>query len=109
MTETVLVPLPDGSWLALDREQLDHARLRGAEFMGRHAAPGPTKNDLSPAGVDAAALVNAKEMARLTGTSSTWWEAAARRGDAPCTFVGNRRRFNPAAALKWLEVVQERD
>ena len=99
MSKLLCLPLPDGRWLALDAQTLATALLAGAELM---PAPSPTMAPAAPLFVDAA------EMARLTSTAASWWEAAARNLDCPCVFIGQARRFKAADALVWLESVQER-
>lgn len=86
MTETILVPLPDGSWLALDRELLDRALLRGAEVMGRPAAPAvPQSADEH--------LLDAAGLATCLNVPVTWIEQSARDGRIPSVRVGRRVRF----------------
>jgi hypothetical protein len=92
------MPLPDGRWLAMDQAAFRAALAAGAELM----PPSPAVPAAAPVFVDAA------EMARLTGTAPSWWEAAARNLDCPCLFIGQCRRFKVAEALAWLDSVQER-
>jgi hypothetical protein len=101
MSDRVAVALPDGRWLALDREAFSAALAAGAEMMAAHA-PSPTASTTGPL------LVSAEEMARLTDTSPSWWDSAARELDCPCVFIGRVRRFKVADCLSWLEDVQER-
>lgn len=99
MANRILVPLPNGQWLALDRASFDAALAAGAKLM---AVPSPTTINAEPLFVDSV------EMGRLTDTAASWWEAAARNLDCPSVMVGNRRRFKVADCLVWLETVQER-
>lgn len=102
MTDRMIaVPLPDGRWLALSREAFAVALAAGRDLS---AAPGA-----SAASSDEPLLVDAAAMAKLTSTAPSWWESAARDLDCPSVFVGRVRRFKVAAALAWLETVQERD
>jgi len=99
MSDRILVALPDGRWLALDRATFAAALTAGAELM---TAPEPAAAPTAPLFVDAA------EMARLTDTAASWWESAARDLDCPSVFVGRVRRFKVSDCLAWLESVQER-
>jgi len=99
VAESICVALPDGRWLALDRETFAAALAAGAELM---TAPSPAAATAAPLFVDAA------EMGRLTDTAPSWWEAAARDLDCPSFFIGRVRRFKVADCLLWLEDVQER-
>lgn len=101
MSDRVLIPLPGIGTLALDGETYRTALAEGAKLS---ATPVPSQaTSAEPLFVDA------KEMARLTHTESSWWEAAARNLDCPSVFVGRVRRFRVSACLTWLESVQERD
>jgi hypothetical protein len=101
MTDRICVALPDGRWLALERETFAAALAAGAELVAA-SAPFPAASSAEPLFVDAA------EMGRLTDTAASWWEAAARDLDCPSLFVGRVRRFKVAECLAWLENVQER-
>jgi hypothetical protein len=101
MSDRIAVPLADGRWLALDPETFAAALAAGAEMMAS-AAPSPAKSTAAPL------FVNAEEMARLTDTAASWWEAAARDLDCPSVFIGRVRRFKVSDCLLWLEDVQER-
>jgi hypothetical protein len=98
MADRILVALPDGQWLALDRETFTAALAAGTELM----PPSPAALTVAPLFVDAA------EMGRLTDTAPSWWDAAARNLDCPSIWVGKVRRFKVADCLAWLEQVQER-
>ena len=101
MADRILVAMPDGRWLALDRETFAAALAAGAEMMAA-SAPSPATSTAAPL------FVNAEEMARLTDTAPSWWEAAARDLDCPSVFIGRVRRFKVSDCLLWLEDVQER-
>jgi len=100
MADRVLIPLPGIGTLALDGETYQAALAAGATL---NAAPCASPATTEPVFVDAAA------MARLTNTSASWWESAARDSDCPSLFIGKVRRFKVADCLAWLEAVQERD
>ncbi|MGB9331500.1 MAG: hypothetical protein WCB10_12095 [Steroidobacteraceae bacterium] len=103
MSERVVaVPLPDGRWLALSREAFAEALAAGAELLAAQARS-PDAMSAEPL------LVDAAQMAKLTSTAPSWWEAAARDLDCPSVFVGRVRRFKVSDCLAWLETVQERD
>ncbi|HLN50185.1 MAG TPA: hypothetical protein VK251_11850 [Steroidobacteraceae bacterium] len=99
MSNLICVALPDGRWLALDREVFAAALAAGAEVMARPPSPTASTEPL---------FVDAAEMGRLTDTAASWWESAARDLDCPSLFVGRVRRFKVAECLVWLESVQER-
>jgi hypothetical protein len=101
MSDRLLLCLPDGRWLCITPEAFQEALAAGAAAS---AAPAT-----SAAASSGPVLVDAEEMARLTSTAPSWWEAAARDLDCPAVFVGRVRRFKVADCLAWLETVQERD
>ena len=100
----VIVPLPDGRWLGLDRDTFEAALLAGAGL-----APAAAQGSKSANHSAQVALVDATEIGRVTNTSASWWEAAARDSDCPALFIGKVRRFNVEECLAWLARVQERD
>jgi hypothetical protein len=100
MSDRVLIPLPGVGTLALSLDAYRDGLAEGAKLC---AAPAP-----SAAATSGPLLVDADEMARLTSTSASWWEAAARDLDCPSVFVGRVRRFRVADCFAWLEGVQER-
>lgn len=99
MADRVLIPLPGVGTLALTRRDYDAALEAGGASYSVPMTPIST----TPL------LVDASEMARLTNTAASWWEAAARDLDCPSVFVGRVRRFKIADCLSWLETVQQRD
>jgi hypothetical protein len=101
MSDRISICLPDGRWLSMTREVFNQALADGQSLCARPAPPKPLN--------DAPLLVSAEELARLTSTAPSWWEAAARDLDCPALMVGNRRRFKVADCLSWLEQMQERD
>ena len=100
----VLVPLPDGRWLGLDAEAFEAALAAGTSL-----SPTAAKASKVESNGGHVLLVDAEEMGRLTSTSASWWEAAARDSDCPALFVGKVRRFNVRECLEWLARIQERD
>lgn len=100
----LLIESPVGL-LALTQSAVAEARRKAAALTG-DLLPSRTPN-AAPA--HAPTLVDAEEMGRLTGSTGSWWKAAARNGDAPVTYVGKVMRFDPMKAMTWLESIQERD
>lgn len=87
MPDRVLVPLPDGRWLALAREVFNAALAAGAEAV---AAPNPT------GGANDEPLRDADELAGLLKIPATWIEQKAREGVIPSLEFGRWRRFRRA-------------
>ena len=81
----VCVPLPDGRWLALDRETFDAALAAGAEMM---AAPSssPTLSSAEP-------LLDADQAAAQMNVTARWLEDSARAGIIPHIKLGKFTRF----------------
>jgi hypothetical protein len=101
MSDRIVIPVPGVGVLALDREAFAAALAAGAEMMAA-SAPSPATRTAAPL------YVNAEEMARLTDTAPSWWEASARDLDCPSVFIGRVRRFKVSDCLLWLEDMQER-
>lgn len=97
--DRVILLLPGVGTLVLDSETYRTALAEGAKLAANPVSVTPAMP----------MLVNAEELARLTTTKASWWEAAARELDCPSVFVGKSRRFNVADCMKWLSRVQERD
>ncbi len=87
-----------GELLALTDDELSTARARAGELL-------PARDPVQSPPL----LVTAAELARLTSTAASWWEAAARNLDCPRVKVGNQVRFKVADCLKWLDEAQEKD
>lgn len=87
MTDRVFIPLPDGRWLALGRDQFDEALAAGAVEVGVRAAPEPTSR------AQQAPDVTAVELARALGVKATWVLRKARRREIPFTKAGKYCRF----------------
>jgi hypothetical protein len=84
MSNRLCVPLPDGRWLALDRETFAAALVAGAE-MTAGSAP-------SPASV-AEPLLDANQAAAQMNVSARWLEDSARAGIIPHIKLGKFNRF----------------
>jgi excisionase family DNA binding protein len=91
--ERVLLPLPDGRWLALSREAFEAALVEGSVAIG---APGPTRAADEP-------LIDAEQLAAALNLPQTWIEQAAREGRIPSVQAGRWRRFKRAAVEGALE------
>ena len=89
----VLVPLPDGRWLALEAGEL-RAALSRAEALGFGSNTPPATPPVAPV-----ELCDSREMARALGVADTWVEAAAKSGEIPCVRVGRYLRFDRTAVL----------
>ena len=94
MTNRIIVPLADGRWLALSREQFSEALGQGARLMPSLDIPEPE---------DGPQWLSAKQMAELTGMSETYWQEEARCGRAPSRRFGRSLRF-PVSYLRSLDV-----
>lgn len=99
MTDRVILPIPGVGTLVLDGDTYRKALEEGARLNPAQA----------PSSAGSPVLVDAEELARLTSTKASWWEASARELDCPSTFVGKARRFNVSECMAWLSRVQERD
>lgn len=85
MSDRVLVPLPDGRWLALSDEQFREALQAGLEAVGARADDSRQAHD-EP-------LLDARELARILKLPVSWLQEAARSGRIPCVQAGRWRRF----------------
>jgi hypothetical protein len=84
VSNRICVPLPDGRWLALDREAFAAALAAGAE-MTAGAAPS------SPA--TAEPLLDADQAAAQMNVTARWLEDSARAGIIPHVKLGKFTRF----------------
>jgi hypothetical protein len=84
MTDHICVALPDGRWLALDRETFAAALAAGAELMAG-AAPSPAS-----AGEP---LLDADHAAAQMNVTARWLEDSARAGIIPHIKLGRFIRF----------------
>jgi excisionase family DNA binding protein len=94
MTDRVLVPLPDGRWLALESEVFRDALAAGAQAAG---VPG-----LSDVAHDGEALLDAEALASALSLPVTWLEQAAREKKIPSIQAGRWRRFKRSAVERAL-------
>lgn len=84
-SQSVLVPLPDGRWLALTREHFDAALIAGTECMAAS-----TPSSLAPVHEP---LLDAPQAAAQLGLSTRWLEDCARGGIIPHYKLGRFVRF----------------
>jgi excisionase family DNA binding protein len=83
----ILVPLPDGRWIALEPKAFEVALAAGAAQMGtQRTAP------YSPEPV-----LDAEELAKALNLPVTAIEERARRGEIPSIECGRWRRFKQSA------------
>jgi hypothetical protein len=89
MVDHVVIPLPDGRWLALTPEAFRAALMEGSALCGA-----------SGVGVSAALndepLVDADQLAERFDIPATWIEQAAREHRIPSHNFGRWRRFKPS-------------
>lgn len=86
MSDRVLLPLPDGRWLALSRETFETALVEGCAAVASAAAPRQADEP----------LLDADELAAALKLSVTWVEQAAREQKIPSVQAGRWRRFRRA-------------
>jgi hypothetical protein len=84
VADRLLIPLPDGRWLALDRETFAAALSAGAE-MTAGAAPSPATS--------AEPLLDADQAAERMNVTARWLEDSARAGIIPHVKLGKFTRF----------------
>jgi hypothetical protein len=85
--DRVLIALPTGQWLALDRQTFDAALIAGAEYM----VPTAPATDTA---ANTGKLVTAETLSELTGVPATWFEAQARERRIPFRKLGRYVRFD---------------
>jgi hypothetical protein len=85
MSDRIAVALPDGRWLALDRETFAAALTAGAELMAA-VAPSPTASTAEP-------LLDAEQAAAQMSVTVRWLEDSARAGIIPHVKLGRFIRF----------------
>lgn len=95
MSDRVLVPLPDGNWLALSREAFDTALAEG------RAAAGPPATMTLEMGASEP-LLEASELATALKLPVSWIEQAAREHKIPSVQAGRWRRFKRSAVERAL-------
>jgi excisionase family DNA binding protein len=85
MCDRVLVPLPDGRWIALAREVFEAALEAGTALSAAAATPHSAQN--------AEALLDAEQAAARLGVTARWLEDSARAGIVPHHKFGRFIRF----------------
>jgi excisionase family DNA binding protein len=90
MTDRLLVPLPDGQWLALPPDVFNEALEAGAQLMG---ATRPSAAATAAASSAAEPLLDAEELSAALHVPVTWIEQAARELRIPSIEFGRWRRF----------------
>lgn len=85
MADRITIALPDGRWLALDRETFAAALAAGAELMAT-AAPTPATKTEEP-------LLDADQAAAKMSVTARWLEDSARAGIIPHVKLGRFIRF----------------
>jgi hypothetical protein len=89
--DRVLIPLPDGRWLALAPDAFRAALAEGsalAEGAKLSAAPAPS------AAASAPKLMSAEELEAATGVPASWFATQARERRLPFRKLGRYVRFN---------------
>jgi excisionase family DNA binding protein len=94
MTDRVIIPLPDGRWLALAPEVFREALAAGAG-----AACVPSHCDQAS---DGEPLLDAENLAEVLALPVTWIEQAAREQRIPSIQAGRWRRFKRSAVERVL-------
>jgi hypothetical protein len=94
MSDTFMVPTPEG-WLRLPAD-VYRAYLTPYPAVNALPAPSGEASEVMPA------LVDGKELARMTGLPVSLLMERARRGTLPSIQVGKYRRFDPQAVIAHL-------
>jgi excisionase family DNA binding protein len=90
--DRIVVPLPDGRWLALSREVFAEALAVGAALMTPPAAATVPQAESEP-------LLNAVELSRVLNLPRTCIYEKARAGAIPSVRVGKHLRFRRSHVL----------
>ncbi len=85
MADRVVFALPDGRWLAMEREAFDSALAAGSEFAPPSEVPNAS---------NAPRLLTSEQLSEQLSIPATWLEEAARRDEVPCVRVGKYVRFD---------------
>jgi hypothetical protein len=103
MADRVCIALPDGRWLALDKETFDTALAAGLEF-------GPSLTTCA-ASTPLEELLTAEQLAGRLKLPQSCIEQSTREGRLPCHQFGRYRRYSIAvvieAAAKRRRVIRE--
>ncbi len=94
--ECVLVPLPDGRWLALAPDVFREALTAGSALVAATSSP-----DLANTSEQ---LLDAEQLAKALSLPVTWIEQAARERRIPSIQAGRWRRFSRSAVERALLV-----
>lgn len=89
MSDRVLVPLPDGRWIALEPEAFRQA-LEAAAVLVPPSTAAAAHPDDEP-------LMDSEQLAAALSLPTTWLEQAARENRIPSIQAGRWRRFRRAA------------
>lgn len=91
MADRICIALPDGRWLALDKDTFDTALAAGLEFGPSLMAPtGSTQPE---------DLLTAEQLAARLKLPQSWIEQSTREGRLPCHKFGRYRRYSIAAVI----------
>ena len=85
MADRIAIPLPDGRWIALDRETFDAALAAGAQLS---PPPATVRVPACPR------LLTSEQLAEQLTIPATWLEEAARRDEVPFVRIGKYVRFD---------------
>ena len=96
MADRVLVPLPDGRWLALEPEVFREALVTGAALSIATTTAGAAQAS------ELEQLLDAEQLAAALSLPVTWLEAAAREHRIPSIQAGRWRRFKRSAVERAL-------
>jgi hypothetical protein len=99
VADRVLVPLPDGRWLALAPEVFREALAEGQRLSASHASPAPAP--------PTSKLMNAEQMEAATGVPASWFASQARERRIPFRKLGRYVRFD-LAEVTACEALQRR-
>jgi excisionase family DNA binding protein len=89
MTDRICIPLPDGRWLALDKDAFEAALAAGSK-LDRKIVPSAKPEE----------MLTAEELATRLKLSPSWIEQATRDGRLPYHHFGRYRRYSVAAVLE---------
>lgn len=92
---TIVVPLPDGRYLALATDELDAALARAERLGYGRAIPGAVPPE-EP-------LRTSQQEAALLGIGDVKLEGMAARDEVPCVRIGRALRFRHSDVLRALQ------
>jgi hypothetical protein len=91
MSATVIVPLLDGRWLAMTREDFDAALAEGTRLMPAERPPEPTQGP-----DDGVQWLTVKAAAYRTSMSESFWRLEAKKPHVPTRYIGKSLRISAA-------------